>query len=210
VAGGSNDTIGVSGSSNTSYGVYGIGPNAGIYGDGGLNGYGGFFQGDTHVNGNLSKSTGTFKIDHPLDPANRYLQHSFVESPDMKNVYDGVAILDESGEATVERPSYFETLDRDLRYQVTPVGAFSPLYVKSKLADGAFTIAGGSARQEVCWQVTGIRQDPYAAAHPIVVEQTKSAADKGKYLNPELYGQPASRATNPRPEDLVVVVAPAV
>jgi hypothetical protein len=32
--------------------------------------------------------------DHPLDSANKYMNHSFVESPEMKNVYDGVAVLD--------------------------------------------------------------------------------------------------------------------
>jgi hypothetical protein len=43
-----------------------------------------------------------FRIDHPLDPANKYLNHSAVESPDMKNIYDGVVTLDADGEAVVE------------------------------------------------------------------------------------------------------------
>lgn len=48
--------------------------------------------GVVRVNGNLSvnctlyKANGSFKIDHPLDPENNYLSHSFVESPDMMNV----------------------------------------------------------------------------------------------------------------------------
>jgi hypothetical protein len=50
-------------------------------------GYAAFFDGDVDVDGNLSKAGGSFKIDHPLDPANKYLYHSFVESPDMMNVY---------------------------------------------------------------------------------------------------------------------------
>ena len=34
----------------------------------------------------MSKPGGSFKIDHPVDPACKYLYHSFVESPDMMNV----------------------------------------------------------------------------------------------------------------------------
>jgi len=46
------------------------------------------------VTGKLTKGSGSFKIDHPLDPANKYLSHSFVESPDMMNVYNGNIITD--------------------------------------------------------------------------------------------------------------------
>jgi len=40
--------------------------------------------------------------------------------------------------------------------------------------------------------VTGIRQDAYANAHPVAVEQAKPANEQGKYQNPAEYGQPAS------------------
>ncbi|WAC02029.1 hypothetical protein N7U66_19830 [Lacinutrix neustonica] len=43
--------------------------------------------GDLNVTGNIAKGGGTFKIDHPLDPKNKYLVHSFVESPEMMNIY---------------------------------------------------------------------------------------------------------------------------
>src|SRR5713101_1668968 len=35
--------------------------------------------GNLSVTGSVSKGSGSFKIDHPLDPANKYLSHSFVE-----------------------------------------------------------------------------------------------------------------------------------
>jgi len=82
-------------------------------------GYAGYFSGDAHVTGSLSKGGGSFKIDHPLDPENKYLYHSFVESPEMMNVYNGNALLDANGEAWVELPDWFETLNRDFRYQLT-------------------------------------------------------------------------------------------
>ena len=52
--------------------------------------------GNVDVIGTLSKGGGSFKIDHPLDPANKYLYHSFVESPDMKNMYDGNVTTDDA------------------------------------------------------------------------------------------------------------------
>ncbi|MCA9325474.1 hypothetical protein KDA23_05435, partial [Candidatus Saccharibacteria bacterium] len=77
--------------------------------------------GGASVTGTLSKSSGTFVIDHPLDPANKLLFHSFVESPDVKNMYDGIVTTDSSGEALVTLPDYFESLNRDYRYQVNGV-----------------------------------------------------------------------------------------
>jgi hypothetical protein len=148
------------------------------------------------VTGTLTKPAGSFKIDHPLDPANKYLYHSFVESPDMKNVYDGVATLDSSGTATVELPKYFQALNKDYRYQLTSIGHFAPIYVAQEVSENSFKIAGGLPGQRVSWQVTGIRQDPYAAAHAIVPEVDKALVDRGKYLySMEVAGLPRSSAT---------------
>jgi trimeric autotransporter adhesin len=151
-------------------------------------GVAGSFSGDVTITGNLSKSGGSFKIDHPLDPANKYLYHSFVESPDMKNIYDGVATLDSNGEAVIKMPEWFGVLNRDFRYQLTCIGAFAPVFVAEELAGNQFKIGGGSAGMRVSWQVTGIRQDAWANAHRIPVEELKSQAERGYYLRPELYG----------------------
>src|SRR5690606_20691722 len=114
------------------------------------------------VTGSISKGSGTFVIDHPLDPENKLLFHSFVESPDAKNLHDGTVVLDENGEATVVMPDYFEVLNRDFRYQVKAIDASAPnLHIKSEIANNRFTIAGGPAGARVSWQVTGIRHDPY-------------------------------------------------
>lgn len=137
-------------------------------------------SGDMKVVGNMTKTTGSFEIDHPLDPQNKILRHSFVESPDMKNIYDGIAILDTRGEAVVELPDYFEALNRDYRYKVTSIGRPAPeLYIKSEVSDNRFVIGGGSPGLKVSWQVTGIRKDPFAETYPIVVEEEKPAAAGG-------------------------------
>jgi len=146
--------------------------------------------GTLDVTNSLTKPFGSFKIDHPLDPANKYLYHSFVESPDMKNIYDGVAALDENGEAVVTLPDWFEALNRDFRYQLTSIGAFASVYIAEEIQNNRFKIAGGKPGIKVSWQITGIRQDAFANAHRIQVEVEKAPADHGHYLHPELFGAP--------------------
>ncbi|MGE5156314.1 MAG: hypothetical protein ACM3JP_02335, partial [Betaproteobacteria bacterium] len=175
--------------SGVNYGVYAVttsGSGYGLWSQGQAH-----VQGDLSVSGSISKGGGSFRIDHPLDPANRFLSHSFVESPDMKNVYDGVVTLDASGEATVELPEYFEALNSEFRYQLTPLGGAAPeLHVKTRVRDARFSIAGGQPGQDVSWQVTGIRHDRWAEANRIVVEEAKTGAERGAYLHPSLYGRP--------------------
>jgi hypothetical protein len=150
--------------------------------------------GNLDITGTLTKGGGAFKIDHPLDPADKYLSHSFVESPDMKNVYDGVVELDRQGEAVVTLPAWFEALNRDFRYQLTPIGGFAPVYIAQEIQNSRFLIAGGQPGMKISWQVTGIRQDAYANAHRIPVEEEKPLAERGYYLHPEVFGQPRERS----------------
>ena len=151
-------------------------------------GFAAFFLGDVDVDGNLSKAGGSFKIDHPLDPANKYLYHSFVESPDMMNIYNGTVTTDARGNATVAMPEWFEALNRDFRYQLTCIGGFAPVYVAQEITENQFRIAGGAPGMKVSWQVTGVRHDAWADAHRIPVEQLKTGREQGLYLHPELFG----------------------
>ncbi len=212
----SNGGYGVSGSANSSAN----GP-AGVYATNGGNGYGllaeafgnastglaaygttyaGSFNGNVTVGGTLTKTAGTFLIDHPQDPAHKYLRHAFVESPDMKNIYDGVVVAGSNGEALVEMPGYFDALNSTYRYQLTPIGTPAPnLHIKAELSNGRFVIAGANPSQKISWQVTGVRKDAYAIAHPIVVEETKPPHEQGMFRHPEVHGEPASKglATTP-------------
>jgi hypothetical protein len=145
-------------------------------------------SGNVDVLGTLSKGGGSFKIDHPLDPANKYLYHSFVESPDMMNIYNGNVVTDGSGQAVVALPGYFESLNTDFRYQLTVIGQFAQAIVASEVANGKFVIQTNKGNVKVSWQVTGIRQDAWANAHRIPNEVEKSEKEKGHYLHPELFG----------------------
>jgi hypothetical protein len=133
----------------------------------------GFFQGDVHVNGMLTKAAGSFRIDHPLDPEHKYLSHSFVESPDMMNIYNGNITTDKSGYATVTLPNYFDALNRDFRYQLTVVGEFAQAIVASKISGNSFRIRTDKPNVEVSWQVTGVRKDKFAEENRIKVESDK-------------------------------------
>jgi hypothetical protein len=176
--------VGVYGTTSAGVGVYGETPDP-------LNA--GYFQGNVSVNGTLTKSGGSFKIDHPLDPSNKYLSHSFVESPDMKNIYDGTVITDRTGNATVTLPDWFEALNRDFRYQLTVIGQFAQAIISSKISANQFSIRTDKPNVEVSWQVTGIRQDTWANAHRIPVEEEKPENERDSYLNPELFNQPAEK-----------------
>ena len=107
--------------------------------------YAGVFMGNVDIQGTLTKSAGSFRIDHPLDPANEYLQHSFVESPDMKNIYDGVIRTDGRGYATVHLPRWFQALNERFRYQLTTIRSFSRAVVWREVQHNSFVIRTAQA-----------------------------------------------------------------
>jgi hypothetical protein len=156
--------------------------------------------GNLNVSGTLAKGSGSFKIDHPLDPAAKYLYHSFVESPDMMNIYNGVVKLDARGQAWVVLPDWFEALNQDFRYQLTAMGSPAPkLHIASEISGNRFKIAGGRPHGKVSWQVTGIRHDAFASAHRIPVEEDKPPAEQGTYLHPEVFGRTQSTTAGAPP-----------
>lgn len=182
------------------FALHTTGINFGVFGGtSSPNGFAGYFQGRVHTTGNLSvagtltKGGGAFKIDHPLDPENKYLSHSFVESPDMMNIYNGIVTLGENGSAEVILPNWFEALNREFRYQLTCIGGFAPVYVSKKVSGNRFEIAGGKSGMEVSWQLTGVRKDAYAESHRIIVEEMKPVAERGSYLHPEAFGKSAEK-----------------
>jgi hypothetical protein len=173
----------------------------------------GFYAGNLSVTGKLTKGSGSFKIDHPLDPANKYLSHSFVESPDMMNVYNGNVTTDRHGLATVTLPHYFEALNQDFRYQLTVMGKFAQAIVAKKIAANRFVIRTSKPNVEVSWQVTGIRRDAYAKAYRIPVEEEKPPQEQGRYLHPELFGAPPEQAVGynaPTPTQAEIARAPSL
>jgi hypothetical protein len=188
-----------SGNTGNLYGLYGnaggvatSGSRYGVYAtvSGGTINYAGYFSGNVNVTGTLSKGGGSFKIDHPLDPANKYLYHSFVESPDMKNIYDGNITTDAAGYAVVNLPDWFEALNKDFRYQLTVIGDFAQAVISEELRGNRFAIRTDKPNVKVSWQVTGIRKDAFAEKYRIPVEEIKQGNEAGKYLYPDAHNMP--------------------
>lgn len=175
------NSIGVRGEalrSGTNYGVYGAAAGASSFG--------------VYANGRLGASgTKSFMIDHPLDPENRFLLHYSMESPDVLNVYTGVAVLDGAGEAWVVLPDYFEAINIEPRYTLTSVGVPAPmLHVAEEVSGNRFRVAGGAPNAKVSWEVKARRNDRFVQQNGAPIEPEKGEGERGKYLRPELYGKP--------------------
>lgn len=214
-SGGTNDAgnkFGVrgqaSGEAGTKYGVYGHAfgkveqgkRKCGVYGvvsnntgdQGGV--YAGFFQGNVHINGTLSKNGGSFLIDHPLDPLNKTLRHNFVESPEDLCLYRGKVGLNQSGKAAVKMPSYFAALTKEDEATVllTPIGkSSSQLSYTWNDKFTEFTVTG-TPNGDVAYLVLANRDDPVMHQHACPVEEEKGGRnfEKGKLLCPEAFGHP--------------------
>src|SRR5579863_1897152 len=157
-------------------------------------GLAGSFSGSVTISADLNVGgSKNFKIDHPLDPANKYLVHSAVESSERMNIYTGNVTTDGRGDATVQLPEWFESENGDFRYQLTVIGQFAQAIVGKKIENHQFSISTNAAHVEVSWQVTAVRQDAYAKAHPLVVEEAKPTKLRGFYIHPELYGAPEEK-----------------
>jgi len=149
----------------------------------------------------------TFLIDHPEDPENKILRHFSTESNEVLNIYRGNAVFDANGEAIVQLPEYYEEINKNPSYNLTPVGAYAELYVKKEIANGTFIIGGGQMGLKVSWTIYAERNDLYLQQFPekrdVVIE--KREGQKGKYFMPYLYNQPKEKAViNPeRKQELI-------
>lgn len=140
--------------------------------------------------------TKNFRIDHPLDPANKYLNHFSIESNEVLNIYRGTVAFDSEGNAIVQLPVWFDAVNKNASYQLTPIGGYAPIYIAEKIKDGRFVISGGMEGMEVSWAVYAERNDPYLQQHPEAreVEEDKSERESGKYLRPDLYDKTSEDA----------------
>jgi hypothetical protein len=183
----------VNGGLGANYGVYsfvnGFGSNYAVYGyKSGGGDYAGYFYGNVHATGSVTWGSARSRVDHPLDPENMYLNHCSVESQEMKNIYDGVAVLGSDGTAWVEMPEWFGAYNTEFRYQLTCVGGYAQVYVAEEIRGNRFRIAGGTPGLKVSWQVTGVRHDAFADAERVPVEEMKPADERGLYAHPQAFG----------------------
>jgi hypothetical protein len=168
-------------------------------GTGATTGRAGYFVGwveiqkDLYVDGSIFATNKDFRIDHPLAPADKYLYHASVESSEMMDIYTGNVMTSSQGEAMVVLPGWFEALNGDFRYQLTVIGQFAQAIIAKEISNNRFTIKTDKPNVRVSWQVTAVRHDAAALAHPLQVEVDKSARERGYYIHPDLYGAPEEK-----------------
>lgn len=194
--------VSVASGATDNYGVYGKGFN------GSGSNYAGYFDGLLYA---ISASAGvkSFLIDHPLDPANKYLRHSSIESDERMNLYRGLVVTDNRGYATVTLPNWSEALNKDFLYQLTVIDdqdsdSFTLAKVVQQVRSGKFKIRTSAPNTKVSWQISGVRHDPTSEYMPLEVEENKKGSARGKYLVPEAYGKDDSFAIVQRPQAAVV------
>ncbi|MEP0773701.1 MAG: hypothetical protein HRF46_05015 [Acidobacteriota bacterium] len=159
------------------------------------NGYAAFWNGAVGQNGPATMAAAAVRVDHPADPAERYLELPLAASGERTVTLDGAVHLDGAGAAEVRLPAWFARVTENHRYQLTAIGAAAPsLHIARELEGDTFAVAGGVPGQKVSWQITGSRRDPWAVAHPSTPEPAKPAEERGSLLHPELYGRPPESA----------------
>jgi len=157
-------SLGASPSTNTtSYGVYCTGESNNYF-SGNMR-----VSGALGITGALTKGSGTFLIDHPLDPTNKDLYHGFVEAPRYDLIYRGEVTL-EHGSAEVDidiasnmTPGTFDALTQNQKVtslqNQTGFDRVKPLTI----ANGKFTIISESntSNDTIVWVVMGERKDVF-------------------------------------------------
>lgn len=175
------------------YAVYGFndastGTPVGVAGQAGAGGFGVYSFGVLGASGSKA-----FRIDHPLDPENRYLMHYSTESPTPQNFYSGNVKTDARGKAWVELPSYFAEINTNFKYQLTVVDdnesdSFVQVKIGRKIAGNRFLIMSSEPNVEVSWRVEADRNDLWVRKYGAPTEVDKQPSEKGLYQHPELYG----------------------
>lgn len=144
----------------------------------------------------ITVGTKQFAIDHPLDPENKILHHYCSEGPAPYNVYKGRVQTDARGLAWARLPDYFEAVNKDPDYQLTVIDGsdeFVLAKVTREVRDGQFQIRTSKPGVTVCWEVRAVRNDRWVRQGGYGDVEVKQPAEKGKYLVPQLYGQPPTR-----------------
>ena len=126
-------------------------------------------SGNLYVTGALSKGSGSFKIDHPLEAKKdtHHLVHSFVEGPQADLIYRGKVTLAD-GTATVNidtaagmTEGTFVALNTDVQCFTSNESDWDA--VKGSVSGNTLTITckNSSSTATISWMVVGERQDQH-------------------------------------------------
>jgi hypothetical protein len=144
-------------------------------------------NGNVTVAGSLSKASGTFQIDHPLDPTNKDLYHGFVESSEYMLLYRVSATL-KNGKATVKMDEScrmtngtFAALVQDAEV-VSVLSRGAARVTAGDITNGSFKLVSESADDgsKVICVVMGARQDAFIKTVHNVDESGRLVPEQNK------------------------------
>lgn len=187
----------------TSYGVFGTT-------DGGDTRHAGYFQGNVTITGSIAKGSGTFLIDHPLDPESKDLIHGFVEAPRYDLIYRGTIKL-KKGVAIVDvdlasgmTPGTFAALVQNVQFQ-QPYNetGWRPVRVRpGSLEGGTFILEceDEKSADTIAWSLIAERRDDFIMTSEgtddgghLIVERDKDEPT-GEELQPRVVDRNARQA----------------
>ena len=145
-------------------------------------------SGAVTINGSLSKGSGSFKINHPLESKKdtHNLYHSFVEAPKADNIYRGtVNLKDGAAEINLDEVSNmtegtFVALNRDIQCYTSNETDFDA--VKGVVAGNTLSIKCQNINSSatISWLVIGERQDEEIYNSTLTDESGKLIVEKLK------------------------------
>ncbi len=126
-------------------------------------------SGAVSIVGSISKGSGSFKIDHPLDSKSKthHLVHSFVEAPQADNIYRGTVDLVD-GSATVNIDTVagmtdgtFVALNREIQCFTSNETGWTA--IKGSVSGNTLTITAqeNTCTDTISWLVVGERKDAH-------------------------------------------------
>ena len=126
-------------------------------------------SGNATFSGSLSKGSGSFKIDHPLESKKdtHHLVHSFVEAPQADNIYRGkVDLVDGSATVNIDTVAgmtegTFAALNREVQCFTSNESDWDA--VKGSVSGNILTIScqNNSSTATISWLVVGERKDQH-------------------------------------------------
>jgi len=145
--------------------------------------------GNLTVSGSISKGSGSFKIDHPLDSKSdtHHLVHSFVEAPQADNIYRGVVdLVDGTASVNIDTVAgmtdgTFVALNRGIQCFTSNETGW--IAIKGSVSGNTLTITAqdNTCTDTISWLVIGERKDQHIinsdltdANGKIIVEPLKS------------------------------------
>ena len=146
---------------------------------------------DLEVTGNVSKGSGTFKIDHPLPEKSEthHLVHSFIEGPQADNIYRGkVELVAGKAEVNIDAVSgmtegTFVALNRDIQAFTSNESDWDAVRGKVEGNKVIIECQNAESTATVSWLVIGERQDEHML-------KSKTTDENGKLIVEPLKPEP--------------------